>query len=88
MQVQAGLFGRVWEDVLLESVVAELQAGGLARRGFVGWCVWTNLPQMQWSSSSPIESALAAPSSFLHAPDGDAASARRPERGALARASK
>ena len=50
VQVQAGLFGGVREDVFLKTVVAELRAGGneLGRQG-LGVC--DDAPQLQWSNA-------------------------------------
>jgi hypothetical protein len=63
VQAQAALFSGVWEDVLLEIVVAELRENDDEARTPV-W-VWYDAPHL--SNSSPTEFPQAAPSSFLHA---------------------
>jgi hypothetical protein len=69
VQAQAALFSGVREDVLLEIVVAELRENDDEVRTPV-W-MWDDAPHL--SNSLPVESPRAAPSSFLHALDDDAA---------------
>ena len=75
--MQAGLFGGVSKDMLLEAIIAELRAMK-TRSAFENGGDSPRLPQ---SNSSPIVLWRAPPLSFLLARDDDGANVPQPEHG-------